>query len=281
MDVDIGRGVVLVNDPGLRRVERHRAVDAVLAALFERDADDAARRIGVVVGARGGHDLDLLNLLGPERPQVGEQLFGLHAQLPVVDVDLRTALAVDRNLLAVDPDAGGAFQQFHAVLADGRRGVGHVDHEPVRLAPHQPGLHHHALDAGRRGPHHEVAQIVIQLHAHRLGHGVEPEELDLQRVAARRGFQLETPLGVGRAARHLFGAFQQYDRCIFDGISLLVHHAARRGVEAGCREPACGRGQDDDEEDQFFHNILLCTLFVVAKICNNIYTMQHIVLKIS
>ena len=95
MQVDVGRRIVPVYDLSLRRVERHRAVDAVLAAFFERDADDASRRVGVVVGARGGHDLYFLNLLGPERPQVGQQLFRLHAQFAVVDVDLRAALAVD------------------------------------------------------------------------------------------------------------------------------------------------------------------------------------------
>ena len=281
VDVDVGRGIVAVGDARLRRVVRHRAVDAVLAAFFERDADHAARRVGVVGGARHGHDLDFPNLLGPERPQVGQQLFGLHAQLPVVDVDFRAAFAVDRDFFAVDPDAGRPFEQFDAVLADGRRGVGHIDHEAVRLAPHQLSLHHHALDAGGRGPHHEYAQIVVRLHAHRFRHGVEPEELNLQRVVARCGLQFEPSPGVGRPARHLLCAFQQHDRRIFDGVALFVHHAPRRRAETGRGESACDRSQNDDEEDCSFHNILFCILFVCAKIYNNIYTMQNIVLKFS
>ena len=182
MQVDVGRRIVPVYDLSLRRVERHRAVDAVLAAFFERDADDASRRVGIVVGARGGHDLYFLNLLGPE------------------------------------------------------------------------------------------------LHAHRLFHGGESEVLNQERVFAGSCFQRETSFGVGGHAGHLFGSFQQDDRCVFDGFSLFVHHAARRGAEMRRKEPGRGRCERYDKEDQSFHNILFCTLFVSAKICNNIYTMQDIVL---
>lgn len=99
---------------------------------------------------RRRYDLDLLDLLGAQRAQVGEQLLGLHAQFAVVDIDLRARLAVYRDLLVVDPNARCAFQQLDAVLADRRRGVGHVDHEAVGLAADELRLDHHAFDPGRR-----------------------------------------------------------------------------------------------------------------------------------
>ena len=66
-----------------------------------------------------------------------------------------------------------------------------------------------------------------------------------------------------------------------DNFSLFVHHAARRGAEVRRKELGCGCRERYDKEDQSFHNILFCILFVSAKICNNIYTVQSIVLKIS
>ena len=120
--------------------------------------------------------------------------------------------------------------------------------------------------------------MVFLLHAHRLFHGVESEVLNQERVFAGSCFQRETSFGVGGHAGHLFGSFQQDDRCVFDGFSLFVHHAARRGAEVRRKEPGRGRCERYDKEDQSFHNILFCTLFVSAKICNNIYTMQDIVL---
>ena len=120
--------------------------------------------------------------------------------------------------------------------------------------------------------------MVLLLHAHRLFHGVESEVLNQKRVFAGSCFQRETSFGVGGHAGHLLGSFQQDDRCVFDGFSLFVHHAARRGAEMRRKEPGRGRCERYDKEDQSFHNILFCTLFVGAKICNNIYTMQDIVL---
>lgn len=140
---------------------------------------------------RRRYDLDLLDLLGAQRAQVGEQLLGLHAQFAVVDIDLRARLAVYRDLLVVDPNARCAFQQLDAVLADRRRGVGHVDHEAVGLAADELRLDHHAFDPGRRAFHHDLAQVVVLLDPHLPHDGVEPEVLYRQGILARRHFQHE------------------------------------------------------------------------------------------
>ena len=63
MQGDVGRGVegesvAVCGSPHLHRTHR-----AVLALTAQRDLDDATCRIGIVVGSRGGDDLDFLNLL--------------------------------------------------------------------------------------------------------------------------------------------------------------------------------------------------------------------------
>ena len=146
VDADVGCRHVRTAHLALRRAHRDRAVQAVLAPLAERDFDDAARRVGIVVGAGDGHHLDFLNLLGPQRAQVGEQLLGLHAQLAVVDEDLRAALAVDGYLVVAHPDARRLFEQLDAVAPDGRGGVGHVDHEAVGFAADELRLDGHPFD---------------------------------------------------------------------------------------------------------------------------------------
>lgn len=208
------------------------------------------------------YDLDLLDLLGAQRAQVGEQLLGLHAQFAVVDIDLRARLAVYRDLLVVDPNARCAFQQLDAVLADRRRCVGHVDHEAVCLAADELRLDHHAFDPGRRAFHHDLAQVVVLLDPHLPHDGVEPEVLYRQGILARRHFQHEAARVVGGHARHLVAAFQQHDRSVLHGLSLFVHHAALGRIDAGCECVCGGQRQYYDEEDKFFHTILL--LFVIC-----------------
>ena len=146
VDADVGCRHVRTAHLALRRAHRDRAVQAVLAPLAERDFDDTARGVGIVVGAGDGHHLDFLNLLGPQRAQVGEQLLGLHAQLAVVDEDLRAALAVDGYLVVAHPDARRLFEQLDAVAPDGRGGVGHVDHEAVGFAADELRLDGHPFD---------------------------------------------------------------------------------------------------------------------------------------
>ena len=64
---DVAAWVIGVLPAALRGAHRKGALHAVFALLAERDADDAARGIGIVVGAGCGDDLDFLNLLGSER----------------------------------------------------------------------------------------------------------------------------------------------------------------------------------------------------------------------
>ena len=75
--------------------------------------------------------------------------------------------------------------------------------------------------------------MVLLLHAHRLFHGVESEVLNQKRVFAGSCFQREASFCVGGHAGHLLGSFQQDDRCVFDGFSLFVHHAALGRIDAG------------------------------------------------
>lgn len=256
--------VVDVCDVALLRPHRDRPLHAVLALLAERDADDAARGVGVVIGSRDGYHLDLLDLLGAQRAQVGGQLFGFEPQLAVVDEYLRAALAVDRDLLVVDPYAGCPFEQFDAVLADGGRGVGHIHHKPVGFAPYQPGLDHDPLDLRRAAFHHEIPQIVLLFDLHLLRQGLVAEILDAERVVARRGLQLEATLAVGGHSGNLLRILQQYDGRILHGFALFIHHASLRGKQPGRKSPLCRKGHHHNPGNQCFHTILLFSVFCRA-----------------
>ena len=236
----------------LRGVEGDGAVQAVFAAFFEGDADHAGGGIGVVVGSGDGYDLDFLNLLGAQRAQVGEQLFVVHLQFAVVDEDFRAAFAVDGDLLAVDPDAGGLFEQIDAVLAERCRGVCHVDDEPVVFAAHETGRDDDILDPGCGASEDEVTQIVVRFDADRLPEWFESQELDLEGVLSGGGLQSETPFGVGCHAGHLSALPDQDDRGIFDGLPLLVDDASVSRAESGGRSLD---GVDDhhDPKDPLFH----------------------------
>ena len=186
-------------------------------------------------------------------PQVGEQLLGLHAQFAVVDEDLRAALAVDRDPLAVDPDAGRPFEQFGAVLSDGRGGVRHVYHEAVGLAADQLRLHLDALDLRGRGLEDDVAQIVAVGDADRARRRFEAEILHRERVGARGDLQREAPFVVGDRAGSLLRAAEQHDGGPLYGGALFVDDATRYGGGPGRRKLRNGRSQCHDEEDDAFH----------------------------
>ena len=264
MVVDARTGIDRPHPAAQPRIDRQRPLHAVFAAFAERYPDDAARRIRIVVRAGRGHDLDFLDVVGAQRTQVGQQLRRFHAQLAVVDVHLRTALAVDRDLLVVHPYARSALQQFDAILADRRRGVGHIDDKAVGLAADQLRLDHHALDLRRGAFQHDVAQIVVRIDAHLPQDGIETQILDREGVFARRDLQLETSGVVGRHAGHLLAAPEQYHRRILHGLSLRVHDAASGRIHAGrycVRRSHC---EQQDKEDKFFHNILRLIVICVA-----------------
>lgn len=243
MDADVGCRHVRTAHLALRRAHRDRAVQAVLAPLAERDFDDAARRVGIVVGAGDGHHLDFLNLLGPQRAQVGEQLLGLHAQLAVVDEDLRAALAVDGYLVVAHPDARRLFEQLDAVAPDGRGGVGHVDHEAVGFAADELRLDGHPFDLGRRGAERQVAQFAVGGELHVAVDGFVADILDAEVVLARRDAQFEATLLVGGHPRHLLFVAQQHDGGVCHGIALFVDHAASGREHAGREELREGEHQ--------------------------------------
>ena len=214
----------------LFRAQRERALQAVLAPLAERDEDDAARRVGVVVRAGRGDDLDPLDFLGAQRSEVGHELRGFHAQLAVVHEHLRAALTVDRDFLAVHPYAGSAFEQLRAVAPCRRRRIGHVHHEAVGLAPDDPGLHHDPFDLRGRAAQYEVPQVALRRHMHLPRQRVVAQVLNPERVVSRRGFQREAPLGVGGCSRHLRRIPEQDDRGVFHGSAPFVHYASFRGA---------------------------------------------------
>ena len=72
MAVERERGVVAFDLPALARRERKVAREPVVALAAERDADDAGRRVGVVVGTGLRDDLDALDLLRFQPAQVVE-----------------------------------------------------------------------------------------------------------------------------------------------------------------------------------------------------------------
>lgn len=126
---------------------------------------------------RRGDHLDLADILCPQRTKVAHQLAALHAELPVVDVNLRAGGAVDGNLLVVDPHPRRLLQQVDPVLADRRRRIGHVHYETVGFAAYQSGLDHHAADLGRRGRKGENSQGRAVRDAHLLRKGFVADKL--------------------------------------------------------------------------------------------------------
>ena len=233
--------------------QRYRAFGALFAALAEGDADDAARRIGVVVGPGHRDDFDFLDLLGPQRLEVAQQLVGFHAQFAVVDVDFRARFAVDRNLVAVHPDARCQLERFDAVPAEHRRGVGYVDHEAVGFAADKLGAYYHIVDLRGGGVECQVAQVGRRFDAHLAFQRLESDEPDGEGVVARRNFQREAALGVGRCACGLQPVLQQNHRREFHGVALLCHHTARGRVVLRPEGPQNGHYYNHDEGGQFFH----------------------------
>ena len=175
--VEVETRVVVVLHRAVHGVECEAPVQPVVALAPEVNPDRPARGVGVVVGARRGDHLDLADILCPQRTKVAHQLAALHAELPVVDVNLRAGGAVDGNLLVVDPHPRRLLQQVDPVLADRRRRIGHVHYETVGFAAYQSGLDHHAADLGRRGRKGENSQGRAVRDAHLLRKGFVADKL--------------------------------------------------------------------------------------------------------
>ena len=219
--------------------------------------DRAARRARIVVGPRDRNHLDFLNLFGPQRTQIGEQLIVRQAQLAVVDVDFRAAFAVDGDLFVVDPDARRELEQLDPVFADGRGGIGDVDYETVGFAPDDLPRYDDPFDFGGGAPHPNVAQIGVAGYPDRPVDGFVTEKLHRKGVVARQQFQIEASFGIGRLTGRLLRIAQQNDRRIGYGAVLIVDDVSGNGgrSDAGGLYRQDGAGQNRKNE-QSFHFML-------------------------
>ena len=282
---EVARRVVAGDVAALARFERQRALHPSLAPPAQRDLQDAARRIGVGVGARDGDHLDLLDLRGAQRAQVGEQPFGLHAQFALAHEDLRSRLAVDRDLVVGDPDARSRFEQLHAVLADGRGGVGHVHDVAVGLAPDELRLDDHPFDRRGGALQHDVAQVGrAGGDAHRTLLRLVAERLDRERVRPLGSLQREAAVAAGGRAGRLFAVAQQHDGGEFHAVAAFVRRAARQGGGAGGKAAVQPEDQGADEKQEQlieFHGVRflrycgMSFIFRCKDMENNLYYAIH------
>ena len=138
----------------------HRTRNAIAARFAHRDLDDTARRVGVVVGTRNGDHLDLLHVLGIERAEICRQIVAREVQHSIIDHNACARRAIDRDLVALNPDARGCAENLHTVLADRHCAVvGHIDHKAVGLAGNQSSRYHHLTNRVRSGRDCDVAQV--------------------------------------------------------------------------------------------------------------------------
>lgn len=266
--VERKRGVVAFDLPALARRERKVAREPVVALAAERDADDAGRRVGVVVGTGLRDDLDALDLLRFQPAQVVEQLLGGHAHFAVVDVDLDARCAVDGDLVVGEPDAGRLFEQFGAVLAERDGRACDLHDEPVGFAADETGLDDHLLHLDRRGMQYEFAQI-----ARRIDVACErfvAEVLDRQAVPAGRDFERERPVCRGCRTRQLRFGVEQHDRGVGDGRAVRIDDPSRRRGLTG------GRGVDGEggEEQEQRHTEEILFHFPVVVCFDCYFTLQ-------
>ena len=223
---DVAARVIGVLPAALRGAHRKGALHAVFALLAERDADDAARGIGIVVGAGCGDDLDFLNLLGAQRAQVGRQLLGFEPQFAVVHKDLRAAFAVDRYALVVHPDTRSPFEQLGTILSDGRRGVGHIHDETVGFAAYRTGFDDDLLHGDGCGLQGVLSRV--GRYRHLCLDSLVAEVLDCQAVGSGGSFQCEGSVVVGCRACNLPAGIEQYDGRIGDGTAVRIDDLSGR-----------------------------------------------------
>ena len=145
------------------------------------------------------------------------------------------------------------FEEFDSVLTDGGGGVCDVDDEAVGLASHELCGDDDAFDPGGGAVEDDLSEVVVLFDADDALHGVEPEVLDLKGVLAGSDLQFEPAVGVGGHSDDLLGSFEEYDRGVFDGLSLFVDDAPDSGAELCglCRRGGCG--ESHDQEDPLFH----------------------------
>ena len=149
-------GVVFVRDDACL----HRTCHAVAARFAHRDLDDAARRVGVVVGTRYGDHLNLLHILGIERTQVSRQIVAREVQHSLIDHNARARGAVDRDIVALNPYTRGGREDLHTIFTERHSGVvGHIDNKAIGLAGDQSSCYDHLANRVRCGCDRNVTQI--------------------------------------------------------------------------------------------------------------------------
>ena len=175
------------------------------------------------------YDLDLLHVVVLEVAQVVEQLLVGVSQLAVVDIDLRSRLAVDRNLVVVYEYTRRGLQQLHAVLAYRRGHVGHVHHETVGLAPYDLRLDLDPLDLDGRTLHPECAEIAGPLYYDMAVYGFITKKLDYEIVFAVGYVHAEFAVVVGSGPGNLVVALHGYYRGVCNRFTFFVFNRSGYG----------------------------------------------------
>lgn len=145
------------------------------------------------------------------------------------------------------------FEEFDSVLTDGGGGVCDVDDEAVGLAAHELCGDDDAFDPGGGVAHDDLSEVVVLFDADDAFHGIESEILDLEGVFTGCDLQFEPSVGVGGHSDDLLGSFEEYDRGVFDGLSLFVDDAPDGGAESCGVSRRGGHGKRYDQEDPLFH----------------------------
>ena len=174
-----GRGVIRHNRLTLIRLHRHRTHYTIIQPTTQGDEDDTSARVGILIGSRLRHNLNLGDILRTQILHIIDQRLAREFYFTIIDKELRACRAIDSDVILLHPHARRLTQKFQTIATHGSLGIGYIHHEAVGLTANHLRLDNHILNLGRRLLECHNAHISI------LGHS----NLTLVRLIAHALYQ--------------------------------------------------------------------------------------------